>query len=114
MSNEIVPLMSIQNDVEEIFYDESFMLVLERNLPLIRETSIKRPVDINVALKFKGNLDGLLLTLDIDHDLIWLVMRLNGYRNCYDFNGRMESLLIPSESTVSMLKDRHTQIQKMI
>ena len=58
MSNEITPLMRIQNDVDEIFYDPAFMIVLERNLPLIRETAVTRPVEIERALRYKGNFDG--------------------------------------------------------
>ena len=114
MSNEITPLMRIQNDVDEIFYDPAFMIVLERNLPLIRETAVTRPVEIERALRYKGNFDGFCIELEIPHDHIWLVMRLNGMRNCYEFDGKMDSILIPTDNTLTMLVDRHAPIQKML
>lgn len=113
MSNEIVPLLSIQNDVREIFYDPDFMLVLERNLPLLIDTAITRPIAIEKALRYKGNFDGFLIEHEIPHDLLWIVMRINGFRNNYEFNGKMESLLVPADSTLDMIVDRHEQIQKM-
>lgn len=114
MSSEIIPLMSVQNDVREIFYDPDFMLVLERNLPLLRETAITRPVEIEKSLRFKGNFDGFLISLDIPHDHLWVVMRINGLRNNYDFNGKMEQLLVPADATLDMIVDRHMRIQKML
>lgn len=114
MSSEIIPLISIQNDVQEIFYDPKFMLVLERNLPLLIDTAIRRPVEIERALKYKGNFDGLCIDLDISHDHIWIVMRMNGLRNCYDFNGKIDSILVPADSTLTMISSRHMQIQKML
>ena len=114
MSNEIVPLLLVQNDVREIFYDADFMLVLERNLPILRDTATTRPVDIERSLRYKGNFDGLLIDLDISHDLLWIVMRMNGLRNNYDFDGKMESLLIPADTTLDVLVERHSQIQKML
>lgn len=114
MSSEIIPLMRIQNDVEMIFYDEDFMIVLERNLPLLRSNAISRPVAIETALRYKGNFDGLCILLDIPHDHIWLIMRLNGLRNCYDFNGKIDKILVPDDSTLRMVVDRHMTIQKMI
>lgn len=114
MSSEIVPLISVQNDVREIFYDPKFMLVLERNLPLLRDTAITRPIQIEKALKYKGNFDGLLIDHDISHDLLWVVMRMNRMRNTWDFDGKMDKLLVPADSTLDMIVDRHEQIQKML
>ena len=114
MSSEIIPLISVQNDVEEIFYNEDFMLVLERNLPLLRDTAISKPVEIEKALRYKGNFDGFCIDQDINHDHLWLVMRLNNLRNNYDFNGKVESLLIPDDSVLQMIVERHMRIQKML
>lgn len=114
MSSEIIPLISVQNDVEEIFYNPDFMLVLERNLPLLRDTAIKRPIEIEKALKYKGNFDGFCIDHDINHDHLWVVMRVNGMRNNYDFDGRMESLMVPDDSVLQMIVERHMRIQKML
>lgn len=114
MSSEIRPLMSVENDVDEIFYDPKFMIVLERNLPLLRDTAIHRPIEIERALRYKGNFDGLCIDHDIDHDHIWLVMRMNGHRNAYDFDGKLETLLIPDLNTLQAIVERHTRIQKML
>ena len=114
MSSDIVPLISVQNDVQEIFYEPSFMLVLERNLPLLIDQAIRRPIEIEKALKYKGNFDGLCIEHDIDHDHIWIVMRMNGLRNCYDFDGKLDSLLVPSQNSIDMIVSRHMQIQKML
>lgn len=112
MANEITPLIRVQNDEEELFYDPKFMLVLERNLPLLRDTAITRPVEITQALRFKGNFDGFCISLDIPHDHIWLVMRLNNMRNYYEFDGKVDSILIPADSTLDMIIDRHSPIQR--
>ncbi len=114
MSSEILPLLHIQNDANDIFYDQDFMIVLERNLPLIRSTAITRPVEIEQALRYKGNFDGFCISLDIDHDYIWIVMRLNGLINCHDWDGKMESILIPADSTIELIVQRHATIQKML
>lgn len=114
MSSEISPLLSVQNDVREIFYDPDFMLVLERNLPLLRDTAITRPIEIEKALRYKGNFDGFLIDHDISHDLLWVVMRINNMRNNYEFDGKMDQLLVPADTTIEMIIDRHMQIQKML
>lgn len=114
MSSEIVPLISVQHDVQEIFYDPDFMLVLERNLPMLKDNAISRPVQIEKALRYVGNFDGLCIDMDIDHDHIWLIMRMNGMRNTYDFTGKVDSILVPDVSTLQMVVERHMRIQKML
>lgn len=112
--NEIQPLTDIQNYSNELFYDEKFMLVLERHLPLLKSNAISRVISPELAMKYKHDFMGLCIVLEIPFDHHWLVMRLNNMRTNMEFNGKLESILIPDLTTLEKIVSLHSQIQKMV
>lgn len=113
MSSEIQPLSNLQNYSNDLFYDEKFMLVLERHLPILKDTANPQPVKRETAMRYKGDFFGLCVELKLPFDYHYVIMRMNGLRNNLDFDGKIDQLLIPEISTITKIVQLHSQIQKM-
>lgn len=112
--NEIQPLADIRNYSNELFYDEKFMLILERHLPILKSNAIGQLVEPELAMKYKHDFMGLCIVLDIPFDHHWIVMRMNNMRTNMEFDGKLKTILIPEINTLNKIVSMHSQIQTMV
>ena len=91
-----------------IYYNPKFRKVLEDHLTLLRNHPDTSKITISYADmdKYKWNLSAYLVTLCEPH-MVWLTMRLNGYKRDEDYDGTNDTLLIPSTNAVEDIRLRY-------
>ena len=90
-------------------YSTSFRRLIEDHLEYIREhssTTIK-PVLGSIAVKYNGDLYGLLIHLRVSQELHWITMRVNNFHSPTDYNNELISLVIPNIKLIKTLLSKY-------
>lgn len=92
-----------------IFYNPAFRKVLEDHIPYLKAhpqtTSLSIPKgDLE---KYKYNISGFL-SGNVATNLIWIVMRVNGYTHNSQFDGSNDVLIIPSTNAIEEIRRLYT------
>ena len=97
----------------EFSYDEeSFLIVLESNLHLIKQMDHSTPYEVPPldALKFQGDLHGYLFSINVPFNLHWITMRASGLDSANAFNRETKVLLIPTVEYIQTLMTIHQTV----
>lgn len=111
--SSVVPLRQKMITEDPVFHQKDFMLVLERNLPQLKDTAIQQTITMFTAKRYEGDFYGLCLEMGIGHDLVYLTMRLNNLRSLDDYDGNTTQIATVDEKTLQTIVDLHSQIQTM-
>jgi hypothetical protein len=90
---------------DDTFYDKDFMDVLEAHMSSLRESRETNSisVDSHAAVVYTGDLYGYLNSLKINPSLHWIIMRVSGLFNPFEFGVNNYSLRIPSSSDLDKI-----------
>lgn len=93
----------------DIFYDDSFRLVLEDHLELIKKNKHLETINIipHLTYKFERDIYGLLNELNYPRNYHWIIMRVNGYHNPSELKSDVTQLLIPNFQQIENLRKVH-------
>lgn len=113
MANPIHDLMI--NPGSEVYYDESFRATIETYLPYLRERPDTRilPVQADDAYRYEGDLYGLMLTLGILPEHLFIVMRVNDYTSSSDLTTIIDKLIVPSPDQINAIVRQFTVTHKI-
>lgn len=106
---------SMTNDGTRVYYDESFRNVLEAHLSYLKNSSrsINARIPEEIAIRNEYDFFGVLLELGIQHQLHWLVMRMNGFYSPTEYTADTLQIIIPDQTDVDAIRTRHTTIHKI-
>lgn len=90
----------------QVYFSSSFRIVLDDHINFLKNhpETISIQVSPIEALKYVGDLSGLLFTKNVNVNLHWVIMRMNGFTSPADTDGNVSNLIIPSESVVERLR----------
>lgn len=90
---------------------EAFREELVRHIPLIlKKQTNSLPVTNHEAQLWKGDFYGLLLSKNVKPHQLFLLTVLNGYTCSSDFDGNINSIIIPDYDFVDTLLNTHKTI----
>lgn len=110
------PLISrMPPDMPSVYYEEEFRYTLEQYLPRLRKSEGTISFDLTPREKavFHGNFIGLLLERSIPTYLHWIIMRLNDIDSSYDFNGELDSILIPDNEALDRIREQYQTVHRI-
>lgn len=92
-----------------IFYTTAFRKVLEDHIPYLKEHPQTTTITVPKAdlEQFKHNLSGFL-SRNIAPQLVWIVMRINGYLHNSQFDGSEDILTVPSAAAIEEIRRLYT------
>ena len=71
-------------------------------------------IDINIAHKYRGDLNGLFLELEVDKEYIYPHVRVNGYSDSSAYDGKQVSFALIDDKTLRKyyraFKNKNTNI----
>jgi hypothetical protein len=85
--------------------DAKFVSLVEASIPYFRidpQTTVIG-VDLQTSAKYRFDFYGLCTFLGIDEEYHYATMRLNGLTSSQDFNGLMNSLIVPPFTKIDQL-----------
>jgi hypothetical protein len=104
------PIDSLMTDSgPAIYYDTTFMNVLEDFMTYLRTHPTTNIVDIDQMLAYKYEFDffGLLAQYGIPPNLHWVTLRMNNMTSPNDFAKKAIVLLVPNASTIEAIRQSH-------
>ena len=105
------PIQRLQIDIGEThLFSMGFRNLIENHLPFLRShtSTIEKNISPHSGYTWVGDYYGLLLSLDIPHDLLWITLRMNGYTSPGDYDGNNLVVLVPSQAQISKMLTRYT------
>ena len=114
MTMPIVALM--QNEGEAIYYTPEFRAMLESHMAWLRarpELTLT-PIDPHAAMKYAGDLDGLLTYYNVEPRYHWFIMRLNNLTSSQEYTADRLSLYFLTPSYVELLHTRSKVVTKKV
>lgn len=98
---------SLQTDLEDVYNDSNFIVMLESHLNYFRASANVgyKVISEHQSFKFEGDFYGLLNDLGLDKKHHYIVMRLNGLASSSDYKGSVFQILIPDLAEVNLLKN---------
>lgn len=102
MALSVLSLVSLTGRYADPFSEQLWMRTVETLLPIIRARPDSTTITVSPAqaLKFQGDLYGLLQVSGVPEQHLWTVMRLNGYNNPVEYNGDQQIFVIPNYSFI--------------
>mgnify|MGYP003538776096 CR=1 FL=1 len=90
---------------EQNYYSSGFQNVIESHLQYLKGNAkyVNSPVSGLNGLKYQGDFFGLLIELKVPAHFHWIAMRLNDLHSPMDYDGKMESVLIPDTQQLEFL-----------
>lgn len=108
------PLAGLMKDEgSSIYYSKSFREELEKHLDILR-TGLEAnglAIEPNIAIKYKGDFYGLLTYYNIPYKYHWITMRVNKYTSTMDYEGTVDTIIIPDFKLIDQLRATHTTIE---
>lgn len=97
-----------------IYYDPSFRSELEDHITFLKQNKNTRILTISNfhAIKYEGDLFGLLIEYSIPNEYHWLVMRMNNMVSPTDSGTKIANLLIPDYSLVERIRSTYVTQNK--
>lgn len=97
-----------------IYYDPSFRNTLEDHLTYLRQSKETNILTISPfhAIKYKGDLFGLLIQYGVPNEYHWLVMRINNMVSPTDIDEKISTLSVPSYSLVERIRSTYVTQNK--
>ena len=91
------------------YYDPDFMVILESHLTYLLGLSTTQTLAIEPAdaVRFEGDLFGVLDKFNIAKQYHYAVMLVNGYRSPTDFTKDTYQVIVPDTSEIDILKQRY-------
>lgn len=88
------------------YYSEEMLNFLEDHLVYLNSLdTTKIGLEYTEALKYKGDLFGILNKKKIDPNYHYVVMRINGFKSSSDFTGEETFILVPDFKEIDLLKN---------
>jgi len=106
----------IPDEGDSIYYSESWRTMIECHLPILlaRPDNTVRNIAPYNALRYEGDLMGLLVEEKFAPQYHWIIMRMNGFNSPEDYRLEKMQLVIPNFNMVEMLTNIHrTTMQKI-
>jgi hypothetical protein len=93
----------------DVFYTDDFRNVLEDYMTILRNSSdtVTITVEPATALKYRGDLYGLLVELNYPPYMAWIIMRMNNMNSPVDYDETILTLLTPSEDRISRIRSTY-------
>lgn len=90
-------------DSPSIYYDSKFRQVMEDHIPYMIENNMYDVMTINdgQAYKYENDFYGLLVNSNIDPNLHWITMRLNGLLHPGEYQQDQLTIKVPDRSVVN-------------
>jgi hypothetical protein len=99
------------------FYSNEFRNLIENHLQILKNTSkvtSSTPIDGIKEIKYRGDFNGLLMSIDIPIHLHWVTMRMNDLAGPTDYQGNLDIILIPDVNYIDFLYRRFLNSGKYI
>lgn len=92
-----------------IFYDEGFRRVVEDHLEYLRNNSTTKVLNVTAddAATYEYDLYTYLLSLNIEKQFHWIVLRVNYFKTPSEFGPETTRLLIPDTTVLELLRRRY-------
>lgn len=98
---------------EPVFYEDSFRRMLETHLIWMKEQGAEMvTVDPHDALKYKGDLFGLLIKMGYAPQYHYAIMILNEISGPQSNTETLRSLLVPAQQAIDVLRARFKIVAK--
>lgn len=98
-----------------VFYTDSFRVVLESFLPILKDSAntTQIHIDARAAYKYEADFFGLLSEINIPPYLHWLVLRMNNFTSPLDSDTTLNTLLVPNETTIDYIRQSHMSVNRI-
>lgn len=99
-------LIALLDDTgEDFWYSSDFRNMIDSHIPIIKTKPGTRIIDIEPlqSYKFEGDLNGLLLSIQLPRKYHYIVGKLNGINHTGDLPGDILHLTIPDFDFIEML-----------
>lgn len=95
------------NQGANIFYTEGLRSVFMDHLTYLRthQNTYLIEIEPNLALKYTGDLFGLLRAKNFNPDYYWIIMKVNNIDNPTQCDETLASLLIPPKGLIESIKN---------
>lgn len=99
-------VLNILDRVPDVYYDGDFLILLESHLTYFRENKITGTIAVEpaIAMKYRGDLYGMLKEIGVPSKYHYMVMRLNGYKSGADYLGDKTDFLEPDYKEIDLLQ----------
>lgn len=93
----------------DVFYTNDFRNVLEDYMTTLRNSAdtVTISVEPAVALKYRGDLVGLLTELNYPAYMAWIIMRMNNMNSPSDYDESILMLLTPNQDRISRIRSTY-------
>ncbi len=112
-----MPINSLMiSDGDSVYYDNDFRLMIESHMGWLRSRSDYsfQTIDPFLAYKYRGDFDGLMLSMGIPAKYHWFYLRLNDYTSPREFKGDETGIYYMPEAYLDQLRTRYnTAIKKV-
>ena len=100
---------NLESDGGSVYYSDAWQLMIETHLLFLMSRPDNSVITVapSAAWRWRGNLTGLLVELQIRPQLRWAVMRMNGMRSVYEYRHEMQRLIVPSSTVIEQLTRVH-------
>lgn len=100
----------LTNTGPDVFYANSFKVVLESYLTYFRSHDKTRIVTISphLSYKYEGDFYGLMDEIGIEKHYQWFVMLLNNFSCPGDYHGDLQAFFVPDLNELNLIKAIHT------
>ena len=90
------------------YYSPGFRQVIEDHLSWLQKSSSTNQITLSPQAEYKyiGDFYSLLQNIDVNQDMYWITMRLNGLHSPLDYTGDLITILIPARYEVQKLLAR--------
>lgn len=104
----------LQKNVDNVYYEDDFLTLLESHLPILRTSPKTRVYNVTTRQgeKYEGDLYGLLDELNLEKKYHFAIARFNGYSSGADFKKDVETIYVPDLDYISRLKDLYQSVAK--
>lgn len=88
------------------FYSDEFKTMMEPHITLLvsNENTQLTPIEPGLAVQYRNDFYGILLTLGIPNKYHWTIMRCNGYTSPMQFNEEITQIIIPPITEIDQLQ----------
>jgi hypothetical protein len=99
-------VLNILDRVPDDYYDGDFLILLESHLTYFLNNKITGTLVVEpaIAMKYRGDLYGMLKEIGIPSKYHYMVMRINGYTSGADYKGDKMEFLQPDFTEIDLLK----------
>lgn len=104
----------MMNEGETVYYDDDFRRMLETHSIWLKDQPETRvlPIDPHTAMKYKGDLFGLLNSMRILPQYHYAVMVINEIPGPQSNTEQLKSLIIPDSGFLDVLRARYKIVSK--